>query len=171
MSRLDDLDVQANNPFWADGARARPFALLCLRVERVSAALRYCHRVLGGIHAEFYPLQVVPSSFETLCHVFSQPEDLRHVMDHQIRAEARAALGLVHSHWPGVDFSQVVGGGPSGVRGHPMNEHYAAVEDHADQVISVLLLRQRWSLKIRCFLALYMLPLGVIYSVVVLVFS
>ena len=61
MSRLDDLVVQASNPFWADGARARAFALLHLRVERVPAAPQYCQRVLGGMHSEYYPLQVVPS--------------------------------------------------------------------------------------------------------------
>ena len=110
LSRLDDPDVQAKNPFWADGARARAFVVLHLRVERVPAALRYCHRVLGGIHSEFYPLQVVPSSFEALCRVFSQPAELRRVMNHQIHAGARAALGLVHSHWPGADIAQVVGG-------------------------------------------------------------
>ena len=76
MSRLDDPRVQASNPFWADGARARAFALLRLRVERVSDALKYCQRVLGGIHAEFYPLEVVTSSFERLCRVFSQPAEL-----------------------------------------------------------------------------------------------
>src|SRR4051812_50076286 len=110
MSRLDDLDVQANNPFWADGARARPFALLLLRVERVSAALRYCQRVLGGIQSEFYPLQVVPSSFETLCRVFSQPAELCRVMNHQIHAGSRAALGLVRNHWPGVYIARMVEG-------------------------------------------------------------
>ena len=64
MSRLDDPEVQASNLFWLDGARARAFALLRLRVERVSAALKYCQRVLGGIHAQFYPLAVVPSKLE-----------------------------------------------------------------------------------------------------------
>src|ERR1043165_521471 len=101
MSRLDDPEVQANNPFWSNGARARAFALLRIRVERVPAALKYCQRVLGGIHAAFFPLEVVPSSFEKLCRVFSQPEELRRVMDHRIRAGARVALGLVHSHWSG----------------------------------------------------------------------
>ena len=134
MSRLDDPSVQASNPFWADGARARAFALLRRRVERVPEALSYCQRVLGGIHAEFYPLEVVPSSLERLCRVFSQPAELRRVMDHQIRAGARAALGLVHSHWPGVDFAQVVAGPPGG-RDHPMNEHYVAVDRHALQVV------------------------------------
>ena len=50
------------------------------------AALQYYQRVLGGIHSEFYPVQVVPSSFETLCRIFSQPAELRRVMDHQIHA-------------------------------------------------------------------------------------
>ena len=98
MSWMDDPRVQASNPFWADGARARAFALLRLRVERVPAALKYCQRVLGGFHAEFYPLQVVPSSFEKLCRVFSQPAELHRVMDHTIHAGARAAFGLIHSH-------------------------------------------------------------------------
>ena len=91
MSLLDDPEVQASNPFWSDGARARAFALLRLRVERVPAALKYCQRVLGGIHAEFYPLQVVPTSFKTLCRMFSQPAELRRVMNHQIHA----GLGLL----------------------------------------------------------------------------
>ena len=86
LSRLDDLSVQANNPFWEDGAHARAFAVLRLRAERVPAALQYCHRVLGGIYSEFYPLQVVPSSFETLCRMFSQPAKLRRLMNHQIHA-------------------------------------------------------------------------------------
>ena len=115
--------------------------MLRLRVERVPAALRYYQRVLGGIHAEFYPLQVVPMSFETLCRVFSQPAKLRRVMDHQIDAGARAALGLVDSHWPGVDFSQVIAGPPGG-RGHPMNEHYAAVDEPARRVVKRVCVRR-----------------------------
>src|ERR1041385_4688767 len=134
MSRLDDPRVQTSNPFWADGARARAFALLRLRVERVPDALKYCQRVLGGIHAEFYPLQVVPSSFETLYRVFSHPAELRRVMDHQIHAGGRAALGLVHSHWPGANIAQVVEG-PLGGRDHPMDEHYAAVDEPVRQVV------------------------------------
>ena len=130
MSRLDDPKVQASNPFCADGARARAFALLRLRVERVPAALRYCQRVLGGIHVEFFPLEVVPASFETLCRVFSQHVELRHVMNHQIHAGARAALGLVHSHWPGADIARVVEG-PLGGRDHLMDEHYVAVDEPA----------------------------------------
>ena len=55
-------------------------------------------------------------------------------MDHQIRAGARAALGLVHIHWPGVDFAQVVAGPPGG-RDHPMNVHYMAVDKPARQVV------------------------------------
>ena len=66
--------------------------------------------MLGGIHAEFCPLEVIPASFEALCRVFSQPEALHRVMDHQIHAGARAALGLIHSHWPGADIAQVVEG-------------------------------------------------------------
>ena len=53
VSRLDDPEVQASNPFWSDGARARALALIRLQVERVPAALKYCQRVLGGIHAWF----------------------------------------------------------------------------------------------------------------------
>ena len=86
LSRLDDPGVQATNPFWADRARARAFAVLRLRVERVPAALQYCHWVLGGIFSDFYPLQVVPSSMETLCRMFSQPEELHRVVNHQIHA-------------------------------------------------------------------------------------
>ena len=82
MSRLDDHAVWENNPFWADGARARSFALLRLRVERVPVALEYCRRVLGGIHAQFYPLAAVPSKLEALCRFFTQPSELRRVMDH-----------------------------------------------------------------------------------------
>ena len=98
------------------------------------AALRYCQRVLGRIHAEFYPLQVVPTSFEMLCRVFSQPAELRRVMDHQIHAGARTALGLIHSHWPGADIAQVVEGPPGG-RDHPMSEHYAVVDESARRVV------------------------------------
>ena len=134
LSRLDDLGVQPNNPFWGDGAHARAFVVLRLRVERVSAALRYCQRVLGGMHYEFYPLQVVPSLFYTLCRVFSRPAELRRVMNHQIHAGARAALGLVHSHWPGVDIALAVGGPPGG-RDHPMDEHYVVVDGPAHQVV------------------------------------
>src|ERR1041385_3832893 len=134
MSRLDGSSVHASNRFWSDRARARACASVRLRVERVPDALKYFQRVLGGIHAEFYPLEVVPLSLERLCRIFSQPAELRRVMDHQIRAGARAALGLVHSHWPGVDFSHVVAGPPGG-REHPMNEHYVAVDRHALQVV------------------------------------
>ena len=55
-------------------------------------------------------------------------------MDHQIHAGARAALGLVHSHWPGANIAQVVEGPPGG-RDHPMDEHYAAVDEPACQVV------------------------------------
>src|SRR4051812_39955534 len=134
MSRLDDPEVQASNPFWADGAHARAFSLLRLQVEWVPAALRFRQRVLGRINAEFYPLQVVPTSFETLCRVFSQPMELRRVMDHQIHAGARAALGLIHSHWPGENISLAVGGPPGG-KDHPMDEQYAVVDEPAHQVV------------------------------------
>ena len=134
MSRLDDPEVRANNPFWADGAHARSFALLRLRVEWVPAALKYCQWVLGGIHAQFYPLEVVPSKLEMLCRFFTRPSELRHVMDHQIRAGARVALGLVHSHWPGVDLAEVVRGPPGG-EGHLMEDHYAAVDKLAGRVV------------------------------------
>src|SRR3954467_10483750 len=134
MSRLDDPEVQARNPFWADGARARAFALLRIRVERVLAALRYCYRVLGRIHTQFYPLEVVPSNLEVLCRFFSQPAELRRVINHQIHAGARVALGLVHSHWPGVDLAEVVRGPPSG-SDQSMDGHYAAVDSLAGRVV------------------------------------
>ena len=57
----------------------------------MTVALEYCRRVLGGIHAQFYPLAPVPSKLEALCLFFVQPSELRHVMDHQIRA----GLGLL----------------------------------------------------------------------------
>src|SRR3954471_12701302 len=114
LSRLDDPDVQASNPFWVDRARARAFYVLQLRVERVPRALEYCHKVLCGIFSEFYPLWSVPSSFEVLCRVFSRPAELRRVVDHQIHAGARCALALVHSHWPGVNIALAAGGPLSG---------------------------------------------------------
>ena len=134
MSHFDDPAVRANNPFWADGARARSFALLRLWVERVPAALKYCQRVLGGIHAQFYPLAVVPSKLEAICRFFSQPSELRRVIDHQIHAGARVALGLVHSHWPGVDFADVVRGPPGG-EGHSTEDHYTTVDNLAGRVV------------------------------------
>ena len=74
MSRLDDPTVRADNPFWADGARARTFALLLLRVEWVPLALEYCQRVLGGINAQFYPLAVVPENWRIfVVSSFSHP--------------------------------------------------------------------------------------------------
>src|SRR4051812_47494304 len=76
LLRLDDPVVQASNPFWEDRTRARAFAVLRCRVERVPRAFEYCHRVLGEICSEFYPLRFVPSSFEVLCRVFSQPADI-----------------------------------------------------------------------------------------------
>ena len=117
-----------------DRACARAFAVLRLRVERVPQALEYFHRVLGGIFSEFYPLRSVPSSFETLCRVFSQPTELRHVVDHQIHAGARYALALVHNHWPGVNITLAVGGPPGG-RGQPMDEHYVAADEPACWVV------------------------------------
>src|SRR3954467_11320271 len=134
MSSLEDPEVRANNPFWSDGARVRTFALLGRRVERVPAALQYCRRVLGGIHAQFYPLAVVPSGLEDLCRFFAQPSELRRVINHQIHAGARVALGLVHSHWPGVDLAEVVRGPPSG-SDQSMDGHYAAVDSLAGRVV------------------------------------
>ena len=90
--------------------------------------------MLGGIFSEFYPLRSVPSSFEMLCHVFSQPAELRRVVDHQIHAEARCALALVHSHWPGVNIA-LAAGGPPGGGSQPMDEHYAAADEPAHRVV------------------------------------
>src|ERR1041385_7760964 len=104
LLRLEDPVVQTNNPFWMDRACARVFAVLRMRVERVPRALEYCRGVFGRIFAEFYPLDHVPSSLEKLCRMFSQPADLRHVVNHQIYAGARCAFAFVHSHWPGVDI-------------------------------------------------------------------
>ena len=66
--------------------------------------------------------------------MFSQPAELRRVVNHQIHAGARAALGLVHSHWSGVNIALAVRGPPGG-RAHPMDEHYAAVDEPAHQVV------------------------------------
>ena len=81
-----------------------------------------------------YPLAVVPSSLEVLCRFFSQPAELRRVTDHQIHAGARVALGLVLSHWPGVDFAKVVRGPPGG-KDHSMDGHYAVVDKLAGRVV------------------------------------
>ena len=56
-------------------------------------------------------------------------------MDHQIRAGARAALGLVHSHWPGVNLDEVVQG-PPGDREQSMDGHYAAVDGLAGRIVA-----------------------------------
>ena len=93
--------MQANNPFRMDRARARVFAVLRMRVERVPRALEYCRGVFGRIFADFYPLDLVPSSLEKLCRMFSQPADLRRVVNHQIYVWARCAFAFVHTHWPG----------------------------------------------------------------------
>ena len=126
--------MQASNPFSEDGTRARAFAVLRRRVERVPQAFEYYHRVLGGIFSEFYLLRSVPSSFEVLCRVLSQPAELRRVVDHQIHAGARCALALVHSHWPGVNIALAAGGPPDG-RNQPMDEHYDAADEPARQVV------------------------------------
>ena len=55
-------------------------------------------------------------------------------MDHQIQAGARVALGLVHSHCPGVDLDEVVRGPPGG-REQSMDGHYAAVDGLAGRVV------------------------------------
>src|SRR4051812_17595603 len=139
MSCLDDPEVQANNPFWSDGDRARAFALLRRRVERVPAALQYCRRVLGGIHAQLYPLAVVPFGLEDLRRFFVRPSKLRRVINHQIHAGSRVALGLVHSHWPGVDLAEVVRGPPGG-DDQSMDGYYAAVDGLANRVV-------RWAIE------------------------
>ena len=56
------------------------------------------------------------------------------MVNHQIHAGSRAALGLVHSHWSGANIAQVVEGPPGG-RDHPMDEHYAAVDEPARQLV------------------------------------
>ena len=90
--------------------------------------------MLDGIHAQFYPLAVVPSKLEALCRFFSQPFELRRVIDHQIHAGARPALGLVHSHWPGVDLAEVVRGPPGG-KDQSMDGHYTAADSLAGRVV------------------------------------
>ena len=134
LLRLDDPVVQANNLFWMDRVCARVFVVLRLRVEGVPRALEYCCRVLGGIFSEFYPLNPVPSSLERLCRVFSQPAELRRVVNHQIHAGARCAFPFDHSHWPGVDIA-LAAGGPPGGRGQPMDDHYTVADKPASQVV------------------------------------
>ena len=56
------------------------------------------------------------------------------MINHQIHAGARVALGLVHSHWPGVELAEVVRGSPGG-EGHSMEDHYAAVDKLAGRVV------------------------------------
>ena len=75
-------------------------------------------------------------------------------MDHQIHAGARVALGLVHSHWLGVDLAEVVRGPPGG-KDHSMDVHYAAVDELAGRVVRltaiwVPLLGRSRSLRNRC---------------------
>ena len=53
LLRLEDPVMQANSPFWMDMARARVFAVLRMRVERVPWALEYCRGVFGRIFPEF----------------------------------------------------------------------------------------------------------------------
>ena len=55
-------------------------------------------------------------------------------MNHQILSGAWAALGLVHSHWPGVNIARAVEGPPGG-KDQPMDEHYVAVDEPAHQVV------------------------------------
>src|ERR1041385_4861007 len=93
-----------------------------------------CCGVFGRIFAEFYPLDPIPSSLEKLCRVFSQPAELRRVVNHQIYAGARCAFSFVHSHWPGVDIMLVAPGPPSG-RAQPMDDHYAVADKPASQVV------------------------------------
>ena len=127
LLRLDDPAVQAVNPLWMDRARARAFAVLRLRVSRVPKAMEYCCMVLGGIFSEFYPLDLVPSSLENLCRVFSRPLELRHIVNHQIQAGAHCAFAFVHSHWPGIDL-MLAAHGPPGGRDEPMGEHYEVAD-------------------------------------------
>ena len=43
-------------------------------------------------------------------------------------------MGLVHSHWPGVDLAEVVRGPPGGDY-QSMDGHYAAVDGLANRVV------------------------------------
>ena len=53
LLRLDDPVVQANNAFWMDRARARVFAVLRLRVERVPQLLSTIAGYLAGSSMNF----------------------------------------------------------------------------------------------------------------------
>ena len=66
--------------------------------------------------------------------MFSQPAELRHVVNHQIHAGAHCAFAFVHSHWPGVDIALAARGPPGGL-GQPMDDHYAAADEPARQVV------------------------------------
>ena len=110
VSPLDVPAIQAENPLWMNRVEAQSFAVLRRRVNRVPRALEYCRNVFGRIFVEFYPLTAVPSSLEQLCRVFSQPVELRRVVDHQIRSGARYAFALVHSHWPGIELMTMARG-------------------------------------------------------------
>ena len=88
----------------------------------------YCRNVFGRIFAKFYPLAVVPSSLEQLCRVFSQPVELRRVVDHHIRSGARCAFALVHIHWPEIELMMAAQGPPGG-RDEPVEKHNEAVDE------------------------------------------
>ena len=80
MSHLEDPSVQAKNPFWAYGDKARTFALLRERADQVPRAIGLCERVLQVVYGELFPLNEAPRKLEDLFTRFIHPEDVRHMV-------------------------------------------------------------------------------------------
>ena len=138
MSRLEDPSVQASNPFWVHGDKARTFALLREGANQVPRAVGFYERVVRVVYGEVFPLNEAPRKLEDPFTCFIHPEDVRQMVRHQMHAGARCALALVHSHWPGVELMTVARGPPLG-RDEPMSEHYAAATAPAEVIVQKIL--------------------------------
>ena len=66
--------------------------------------------------------------------MFSQPAELRRVIDHQIRSGARCAFSLVHSHWPGIELMTAAQGPPGG-HDEPMERYHEAVAEPSRLIV------------------------------------
>ena len=66
MSRLEDPSVQAKNPFWAYGDKARIFALLRERIGQVPRAISFCKQVLRVVYGKLFPLNEASTKLQDL---------------------------------------------------------------------------------------------------------
>src|SRR3954471_23744183 len=92
-----------------------------------------------------FPLDAAPPTLSGLLSKFRNVHHVRELVRHQLVAGVKAALSLVRLHRPDVDLSAVADGPPLGPDSGEwdMRPHYAAVRQHAEQIVDLFEQRAR----------------------------